>query len=502
MEPNRADTPFTPDSPDNSVPQPQVINPGAYDAQSQPAAVNTEPMASADQVPPAAFMGGTAVAGGGNPRGKRWLLPVIIAVVVIVLLGGGFVFGYYLPNQPSNVFKSSLHNSGEALDKLVSYSSKQAEAKPKATVYSADVTAKSPEASFDATLKGSADAEGNSDTTVNANVLGEKIGVNFKTIVAKSGQTPDLYLQVSGVKSYLDSYGLTSLSSLDGQWIAIDHTVLDSYAANAAASAGDNVDSSNFKSPTTEQLNDAFAKMQQVNKDYIFTTNGDKAVLKNQKYLGKETQDGRSVYHYQAGYNKDHLQAYVDALGKALDSSKLNDWSKQVNSGKSLSSAMDLKSAKQSIKDANSNYTFDVWSDTKTKLIHSVRFGDPSDKTSFLTITQNYTSGDDYPFTLKVTGKDDSDNDTTATVTLTLDTKSNAVSGKFTYEGGANKSETFSGNYSIKPSNEAVKVTAPTNTKSFAEVLSQLGFGNYSANASDDTLTSTSASSDLFTLSQ
>jgi hypothetical protein len=403
---------------------------------------------------------------------KRRVVPVLVATALLVVLGGGYTFAFYLPTRPGAIFSSSLDRTGKAVDSLIAYGGGVAAKNYKSSTFSGTLQVKSSAVSFDASLDGAYDEDANATATLNADVLGEKVGVNLRSVHEADNTSPDVYLQVSGIKPTLDSLGMNSLDTLDGQWISVDHTLIDTIAANAAEqSAGSSLTSAAF--PTSAQLEDAAAKIQAVNKKYIFTTDSKTAVLEQSKYVGKETKDGRSTYHYKVGYTKTNLQAYVNALGTALNGSSLNTWAKASNDGKNLSTS--LQSLHASINRAKSDYTFDVWVDTETKLIHSLQFVDPSDQ-SVMTLSQNYTGGDVYPFVLSVNGKDSATGETsTMTMDLSVDTKTNKDSGKLVFSSGSSSGTL---KFSITPSNDPVKVTAPTGAQSVINVLSQLGLGD------------------------
>jgi hypothetical protein len=406
---------------------------------------------------------------GGGKRKRRWILPAAIAGVLAVLLAGGYAFAFYLPNRPSHIYSTSLTRSGLAVDELVNYTSGVANKKYKSVTFSGKLQAKSSGMSMDATVDGSADVDANATLAVNADIMGQKMGLNVRSIHASANNSPDVYVQLSGIKSTLDNYGLSEFDTLDGQWIAIDHTIMDS------AYSGIGADTAQLatKQPTATQIEDAVQKAQQVNKQYIFTTDKSTAVLKQSKYVGKESKDNRSVYHYKVGYDKAHLQAYIDALGKALDSSKLNDWSKAAG-GKDLSQTINIDNMKSSVKDAKADYVFDMWVDTKTKLIHSLQFASTSGDPATFTIAQNYTGGDDYPFQLTTTSKVGGQT-TDSRMKFNINKKTDKVNGEISIKEGSDFSGTLT--FDISPSDKSLDVQAPSGAKPLMDVLNQFGLG-------------------------
>ncbi len=470
-EPAAPMAPVVPETPAavSSVPDPAA--PSSFGGSSwQPQAV----VGGADQPPVAVNPAPVPMASAPMPGGgkKRWAVPAIVAIALLVVLGGGYVFAFYLPNRPSAIYAASLDKSGKAVDALVQYGDSVAAKNYKSSTFSGTLHVKTSSVSFDASLNGMYDQNANATATLNADVLGQKVGVNVRSVRDTSNTSPDVYLQLSGVKPTLDSLGLSSLDTLDGQWLSVDHTLIDTVAANATQTSAAS-DLATAKFPTTAQVEDAVSKVQTVNKQYIFTTNSKTAVLKQSSFVGKETKDGRNMYHYKVGYNKTNLQAYVNSLGTALNSSSLNTWAKTVNDGKDISAS--LKGLHDSINNAKANYTFDVWVDAKTKLIHSIQFVDPSDQ-SVLTLSQNYTGGDTYPFMLNVSGKDSETGQAeTVTVDLSIDTKTNKDSGTVNLGEGDNSG---SFKFAVTPSNDQVKVAAPAGAVSVVDVLNQLGLGD------------------------
>ena len=395
---------------------------------------------------------------------KKWLVPALIAAAVTLLLGGAYVFGLYLPNQPESVFSKSLERSGEAADKLVAYM--QDTKDMKGAALSGTMSAKSSDVSMEATMEGEADAK-NLSLTTNANVAGQKFTVDFKALDASQSENPDMYVKLSGAKELLSQMGGAQLSSLDGQWVAIDHTLLDTYEQQLESVAGTNVSGT----PSAEQLNDAVAKVQAVNKDFLFTSNKAKSVLTYDSFIGKETKAGHQVNHYKASYDKAHLGSYVEALEKALDESKLNDWAKGQSEGKSISKTIRLDELKKAVDKSKGNEVFDVYVDTDNKLVQSIVFTDTKEKTTY-TIAQNYTGGDTYPFEFAIDSKGSQAGK--LTFDLSVNTKTDELGVKINVD---ITGMTLALNMTVTPTDKAVTVTAPTGAKPVTDIMKQLGVG-------------------------
>lgn len=465
----------TPEQTPVSTPNETTVTPSAAPVVSDsatPGAVVSADASSTVEDP--AAPAGVPTASPSNGKRPRWLIPSIAAAVLILLASGGFVFGFYLPNQPDAIYKQSLQNSGKAIDTMIDESLALSE-EQKAVKLDGSFTFKSASASGDIEMSGSSDVDLNSKYDISANVAGQKFTANILTTKAAKSNSPDVYLKVSGVKSMLTSAGYGALATYDNQWIAIDHTILDS------GLMADGGDASSTAQPTEAQLKDAAAKIQEVNRTYLFTTDKSKAVLENKKYVGTEEMNGRTVYHYQVGYNKANLEAYVTELTAALDKSSLNAWAKEAYS-KSISELMTVDELKKSIQKADNSFVFDLYADKSQKLVHAIKFTDAASKTT-MTISQNYKGGDEYPFALNVVTTD-ATNPITAEITVTANKKTGAV--KMTASGDMGKGSdkvTYTGEVTATPNNDKVEVTVPKNSRPITEVIGQL-FGGYSSSSS------------------
>lgn len=415
----------------------------------------------------------------GPQQNSKKLWGLVAGVTIVLLLVAGCVLGLYLSNTPGRVYNASLVNSGEALDKLIDYSKTQAKANYKSTSLEGMVHVGSPNGSYDLSLNGAAEKGGDSDLHLKVDALGEKFTADVLTSIPTGNTAPDVYFRLSGVKHFLDSAGLNSLDSLDGQWVVVDHTLLETYMRGLEKGTSVGLNSSAITNvPTAAELQDALAKAQIVNRQYLFTSDSSKAVLTDEKFIGKETSTGRTVDHYKVGYNKAHLEAYASSMATALDGSALNDWSKKANNGKSLSQAMNFNSLEKSIKSAKSDYTFDLWADTKTKLISKLTFTNPSDQSSIFTVSQGYTGGNKYPFGLSMSSKATTNHPESYSLNATLDTMTNTLSATFSSSMTTSDGTTTSnGNFSVAPSNGLVKVSIPSKAKSITDILLSLGLG-------------------------
>ena len=414
-------------------------------------------------------MGGSTISNNveKKPSRKKTILAGAIVAALFLLLGGGYVFGMYLPNTPANVYKTSMSRTAAAYDSMTELVAAQSKVAYKSAEVSGDMKFTSSGVSGEGTFTSKTD-ENNMEAAVNVNIAGEKATVDIRGIKKSGNDNPDIYLRVSGVKGLLDSIGADQYSNLDGQWIVADHTLLDTYTA--ALNEGD---SANVSTPTTKQLQDALTKVGEVNRTYLFSTDSKSAVLNRKKDLGKSTQDGRTVYGYEVGYDKSNMKSYIQELGKALNKSSLNTWA-MGTSGKSISETLQLDEMANSVGKTSGDYTFTMFVDSQTKLVHKLHFKNAS-SADYLEISQNYTGGNSYPFSLKYVSDGDKDNSGTLALDTTYNADKGTMTAKLNVSGKDNGSPlTLKANLNLTPSMSAVKVTAPTNAKPIVEVLSSL----------------------------
>ncbi|MBP9761831.1 hypothetical protein KBD11_02055 [Candidatus Saccharibacteria bacterium] len=446
------------------VPVGQVISSPDLSAEdvTTPGEANSDSMAVAVAPAVAGVTGGN----GQQRSKKKWLLPVAVGGLV-ALLAGGYVLGFYLPNRPENAYKIGMKLTGVATDKIIAY----AEERKDLTTVDIDASAaiKSAGGSYDLKMKGQS-----SDTALNmsmdANIAGEKMNIALRAASASQSTNPDIYFKATGVASLLSQISSDpKIAGLDDQWIVVDHTILDTYDKQIEATTGTSL----RETPTQEQLIDALTKVQQVNKEHLFTANSDKSVLVYKEYVGKATRNSRPAFHYRTGYDKENFKAYINAIGDALDKSSLNEWSKNQSSGKNISAILELKSLAESIDKTKGDETFDLYVDAGTKVIQSIVFTDTKGGGGVLTLAQNYTGGDTYPFELSFKSAGESSIDQKYGMTINTKTDKTLFSVKIDTPEENNMSLEVTG--SLTPSKAKVAVETPTGALPITQVMQLLG---------------------------
>lgn len=461
--------------PENSnQPNPQPVPPTNPAPQSQPSpsspvSPQTTPVYGAAMSPSTPQPQPTPA---NDPKKKRLLIALVIAFVV--LLGGSAAayFGYYLPNTPENAWNKALDNTAAGYDRLVTYADENKDQKAGTVKGSYKVDA------AELVVDGNIDVkydEKNSATKIDAGFSGTRFDLELLTNIPDNSKNPDIYAKVSGLKGLDQLLGEQgagvgeALASFDNQWYVIDHTLLDQIEKSSAqANEGDDL-------PTLDQ-NDIKAVAEavgKVNREYLFTKDESKAVLVRKENLGKEELDGRSVQHYKAGYNKDHLKAYVTALANELKNTDLKPYITDDSVNQLQKDIDSLKGDEQA----------EVWVDLGTKMFRKIRFADSQNKANYVDVMLNYNGGDELPFAIDFVSSDKG-SEGTVTVGLTLNTKTDVIKFAAKADGKENDQPIkFNLDATLTPGSEKVEFTKPENAKSLLEALGALSGGALSPDA-------------------
>lgn len=398
---------------------------------------------------------------------KSLLLP---AIAVLALLGGGTAayFGYYIPNKPENLWKTALERTGKGYDKVSEYIVEQFKDANKGTAIngkfkiSGDFTA-------DGSFQGNSDGA-NSQMTGSLSTSGLKVGLDFRTIKSATG-TPDVYIKVSGLQGLGDLFDSAGseyqsfLNGVDGSWYFIDHSLFDQFVQGGA---------SNFQISQND-YSDFLKAISGPSKTYVFDAENNQSALAVKQQIGKEKIDGRDTYRYKVGINKENLKKYNNALCESLKNTKIFKLISGPDQASSLKNCKDTVDIDR-IKETDSA---DVWVDTRTKLVHKIRFAQKNNNANYFDVGQDYQGGDILPLFIDMRSKKIS-SDSKFRLDMSLDMKSNKLSIKADYSdmgsnGSSANSTTF--DMSITPNTSPIKVEKPANPKNLIQLLNDLGFG-------------------------
>jgi hypothetical protein len=454
----------------NPVITPQPLTPST----SQPVVIGPTPGAGPQPGPevytstPPEIISANSQPPGKTKLYKKPLLAVPLAVLVLLAGSAGAYFGYYVPNQPQNIWKTALTRTGKGYDKLTQYAVTQFKADSGLKLDGKFQT--SGFFSSDGTFSGDSDKD-NGEFTASVSAGGVKVNTDVR-LLKSSTSTPDIYFKIDGIQGlgdlvsgFIGPQYKNAINNLNGKWYFIDHSLFDQISSGN----GNNLQIS------SADVNSVLKAIGDASKQNVFTSDPDKMAFTVKKEVGKEKQDGRSVYHYVAGINKDNLKNYINAL---CDNLKQSNLKKYFNGdAQSTADAIGCSTASKSVDNFDTSRTADVWVDLHTKLIHKVRITDTKNKDNYFELAQDYQGGDKFPFAMNFHSKDSGlTND--SSINLTLDTKANSLEFKAqTTDSGADNLKA-SAELTISPHSGKVNVQKPDGAENIIQLLNDLGFAD------------------------
>lgn len=393
-------------------------------------------------------------------------------VLLVVLFSGGYVFGYYIPNKPENVFKTGLNRTGLMVDRLEANSTDKAKLVAMKDInFSGTLSVSGPDGkqggSFNTRYN---DTVSDSKLTYDPGNGKQPFEAQAVTDLPKSAEFPNVYVKLSGLSTLgLDQF-VPEVSQYDGKWISISSSYLGSLLP------GDALQKSSSSTVTADDISALSKVVVMTTRQYIFTSDPTKAVLVNKGFIGKEKiETNLTADHYTVGIDKAHAKDYCKALiTNIMDADafkKLPGVSGNMDSQRQSTITSCQKNIDTGIKDSD---TFDMWIGTDKKLINKVRFTDSKDNTTYVDIGQTYTSGSKLPLFLNGhNGKDNFD----LTSNLTVDMDSFASTGSMTtnFKDDMNKPWTVKADFSLKPNKGVVTITSPKDAIPVQQVLQALG---------------------------
>ncbi len=207
----------------------------------------------------------------------------------------------------------------------------------------------------------------------------------------------------------------------------------------------------------------------------MFTSDTEKSVFVNKQYLGKEDVEGVGTFHYEVGLDKANYKEYCEAVSKVfLDSpayKKLFSKTDQELEANKQSLGDDCKKASDEIKD---DHTFEMWIDSKYKLIKKVRvYSNKDDKGEYFEFGQNYDGSDKVSFFFASASDKGGFNSKT---TLTTDLNTGESSGELTFNGGSDTGK-YDGKITLtaKPLGDDFDITPPSDAVKIEKVLKDIG---------------------------
>ncbi|MBW3568880.1 hypothetical protein KY385_02000, partial [Candidatus Parcubacteria bacterium] len=407
---------------------------------------------------------------------KKLFISAGLAVAVVGLTAG-FVFGYYIPNQPDNVYRTGVNRSGDTIHKMVLESTETEKLEQiKKSEFEGSLEITSGQGNINGSFNIKSDPT-KSDTRLDVSFK-EKTGPEQKyalkllTELQDGKRFPDVYFQLSGIKALELEAFAPGISDYDGKWIAVEAEYLETLGSGFLPPK----EKKNKENVSAEDVAELIRTVSEVNNEYLFSTDADKAVLENREYLGKEkTAEGIDAFRYKVGINRENAVIYCKVISDRVLSTRA---AKKFMDADDKAIEEQKKSANEdcddSGKDIKENETFDMWVNTKYKIIHKFRIYDEQDKKDKYTdIGQIYTGGDELQFF--VLYHEDKDN---LNIKFTLDVDLKTVNSKAELTASQEGSSGFKGRGSIntKPYAGEINTEKPAGAIPISEILRKFGY--------------------------
>lgn len=406
---------------------------------------------------------------------KKLLL--IATPLLLVFLTVGYVFGYYIPNKPENVYKTGLDRSGDALQMILDKATERGTYdKFKKTEIAAtiDVSAggQNIKGDFKAKFDGSKlDSDLNANFPLNDSQRAD-LGLSVLSQAVEGSEFPDTYLKVKGIKALGADLFMPGIGKYDDKWLSISSDYLQSIADQYGLEAPkhDNTD----KYPTFDEISSLARDLYGDTHEYVFTSDPEKAVIENRQYLGKEDVDGVDTFHYEVALNKENYKKYCEAVSNTLLSNPVYKKFTGLNDEQIEAEKQKISENCQKDSDAiKAEDTFEMWVDSKYKLIKKIRIYSNNNKTEYFEVGQNYDGGtkislffdfhsDSGPFDSKAT--------------FTTDLNIGESSGELTFNGGKDSNK-YDGKITLsaKPLSGDFQITEPKDAIKIQKLLKEFG---------------------------
>lgn len=428
--------------------------------------LSPEERPAGDDIPP-------VVSGVGGGAGKSKLPFLIIGIVALIVVASlGVYFGLVVPSKPENVYKSAMGRTGKVFKSTVdSYTDKEYLKKIEKTEANASFKYESKELNADGKVNLKAD-------TKNAIFEGEinsplgKISSKANTSIPENSEFPDVYFQVTGLKTVTPFLGSPQLETLDGKWIEVNHTLFQQMIAQSSTP------NEKYDPVKPEDVSDLANKLSQPTVERVFGTDSKVAVFENKKFVGKETVDDKKTYHYTVKVNKANLKEYNRVITEAAYSSnlmkKINKGTKQEDIDRQKKDS--IESTNKEIDRIGDDESFDAWVDKSSKLIYKIKITDKENSKNILEIGQNYKKGDEIPMFVKiVTEEENSKSNTSIKITANKKTSNFKLEGSSDFGSGTESSGKLSYNLDVNPYTGEIKVEKPAGAIPITEVMKALG---------------------------
>lgn len=428
----------------------------------------TTPTDSATPIVPPAFSSTPTPTPSNNPKRKKLIIITIIALLVILLGLVGYIYGYYIPNKPENVWRTGFDRTAQALDTVSdSLTEKKNVEQISQSTITADYDVRYGESRYEGSLEALFNkSEGTYSVKLKNNDSGEKQEFTVDAITHHDTKQafPEIFFRFNGLAMFGGSDYIDTLLDYENRWIAADKEYFSTFAPEEQEEVK--------KADLTYEDYLAFAKAaKSATNEYVFTSNPEKAILVQKSIVGPEKLNDINTYKYKAGLSEHNLQRYCEALLTRLidtpgfkklpyiEEDKIGEYKKEVK---------EFCSEPMNVKDIE----LDVWVDRKYKLLHQI--GYQVKDGPYIAVGQTYSGGDIFNVFVKATYNKDGD---TANVTYTVEANINTLITKakltadFDFDGEKSSAEA---NFQSKPHKNDIKADRPDNVVPIQEIIERI----------------------------
>lgn len=407
-----------------------------------------------------------------TPAGKtshKKLLSIGLALLLIIGIVG-FVFGYYLPNQPENVYSAGLDRTGDTMYELVLQSTEQEQLEELSRMQlTGSLSLASEDFDFEGDLTVQLDeTKSNSNLVINAEDATKdeayELGASVLTEAADGERFPDMFVQLRGI----EQLGLAGMSRYDGQWIEISANYLES-------NFGEYIDEDELDTDMSFGLEDYGELSRVVSKnvrDYVLTSDADTAILEMNEIIGEEEFDDVRTYHYDVSLNTENAYKFCDALIDDIWATEyVNNYVDNMDEADHEEKITKVKDdCREGFDELAEKSDVEMWMDRSTRLIHKIRFTEAEETKQYLEIGQRYQGGDELELFFNSV---DEAEELEVAVTSQTNIATNTTTTIFTVDQGGTNGYTLDMSLELAPYHEEIDVERPADMMTIEEILKE-----------------------------
>ena len=317
----------------------------------------------------------------GNTRAtKKTIIMSLLGVAVLLMASAGYVFGFYLPNTPENVWSTAMVRTGEQadimIDKLADPESLAKLAKNE-IMLTAENRSDGEQVAIDATMRYD---ELNSDNVIvvkqskDGKPSAEDVTLKVKTQGVEDALYPNMYLNLAGMQVLGFDTFAPGIGEFDGKWIAIEQDFYDMMSESFGA---DEETEEAVKEIDQVMVADLASDINDVLKKRLFTDDVEMSALTVQEFVGTEESEGIEANHYKVAVNESNATALCNEIIEAVYANEkfiaTFDMTKEETEEAKKSAKENCDSTDEDESHPYYVDSFDVWIDKKHKIFHKVR---------------------------------------------------------------------------------------------------------------------------------